>query len=155
MNNKISHYLTETYKHIKRVSYFLDILTIDIIKRAQNHDNSKFEDQEKNVISEYTYEFKDVVFGSEEHKKLMSLIEPAVKSHHSKNRHHPEYWTNGIDDMTLLDLIEMIADWRASIEKNKNGCIYRSININSEKYNISPQLKKVLENTVNEYFKEK
>lgn len=154
MNHKINHYLLETFKHIKKVRYFLNIFAVDIINRGQVHDDSKFEDQEKNITYEFTYDTKNIVYGSEEYKKLMEKIQPAIKHHHSKNRHHPEHFPNGIDDMTLIDLIEMIADWKASTEKNKDGCIYRSIDINSEKYNMSPQLRKIFINTVNEYFKE-
>ncbi len=56
--------------------------------------------------------------------------------------------------MTLVDLIEMLADWRAATKRNKNGNIRKSIDINAEKYGISPQLKKIFENTVREMFKD-
>ena len=56
--------------------------------------------------------------------------------------------------MTLVDLIEMLADWKAATERNKDGNIRKSIEINSGKYNMSPQLRTIFENTVREYFKE-
>lgn len=152
MNDKINFFLYETHKHIKRVRYFLDIFITDIIKRGQEHDNSKIEEPELSLFAEHHHKFKDVVYGTDEYKKLMENIKVAVNYHHSKNRHHPEYWSNGIEDMTLVDLIEMISDWRAAIEKNKDGDIQRSLEINSKKYNMSPQLKKILENTIKEYF---
>jgi hypothetical protein len=48
----------------------------------------------------------------------------------------------------------MLADWRAATERNKAGNIRKSIEINTEKYNISPQLRKVIENTVRDFFKD-
>lgn len=155
MIDKINKFLSDTHKHTKKVRYFLDVFIIDLIKRGQIHDNSKFEEPELSLFAEHHGEFKDLVYGSNEYKKLIEKIKTAVNYHHSKNKHHPEYWENGIDDMTLVDLIEMICDWRAAIEKNKDGDIFRSLEINSVKHNISPQLKKILENTIKEYFKDK
>jgi len=64
------------------------------------------------------------------------------------------YEPNKLEHMNLVDLIELLADWKAASERNKNGCIYNSIEINSYRYNICPQVRKILENTVREYFKE-
>ena len=49
--------------------------------------------------------------------------------------------------MNLLSLIEMLADWKAAGERGKDGNIYKSIEINSERFGISKQLKKILINT--------
>lgn len=54
--------------------------------------------------------------------------------------------------MNLVDILEMLADWRAATERNQNGNIRKSIEINAEKYGISPQLRRILENTVRDYF---
>ena len=48
-------------------------------------------------------------------------FKPAIDHHYANNRHHPEHWPNGINDMTLMDLIEMLADWKAATARNKNG----------------------------------
>lgn len=47
----------------------------------------------------------------------------------------------------------MLCDWKAATKRNKNGNIRKSIEINAQKYNISPQLEQILENTVKEIFK--
>lgn len=154
MFDKINYCLAETHKHVKRVNYFLNLFVIDILKRGQTHDNSKFEEPELSVYAEHTPKLKDVVYGSEEYKSLLKLTKPAIEHHYKENRHHPEYWPNGIDDMTLVDLIELLSDWRAATERNKNGNIRRSLDLNTEKYKISPQLKKILENTIGEYLED-
>ena len=45
--------------------------------------------------------------------------------------------------MSLLDLMEMLADWRAATERNKNGDIKKSIEINTYRFNIYKKLKQI------------
>lgn len=49
--------------------------------------------------------------------------------------------------MTLLDLIEMLVDWKASSERHNNGNILKSIEINGNRFGMSPQLIEIFENT--------
>lgn len=154
MNDKINFCLAETHKHVRRVQYFLNKFVIDLIDRGENHDNSKFEEPELSIFAEQTPKLALTQYGSEEYKKLLEEVKPAIQHHYSRNRHHPENWPNGVNSMTLIDLIEMLSDWRAATERNKDGNIRTSIDINSQKYKISPQLKEILENTVREYFNE-
>ena len=84
----------------------------------------------------------------------MERVKPAIEHHYANNRHHPEHWPNGIDDMTLLDLVEMLVDWKAATVRNKNGNIRKSVEHNSKRFNMSPQLTKIFENTVRELFQE-
>ena len=52
--------------------------------------------------------------------------------------------------MTLIDLMEMLADWKAATKRHEDDKIENSIEINSKKYNIDQQLKQILVNTVKE-----
>ena len=54
--------------------------------------------------------------------------------------------------MTLIDLIEMLCDWKAATVRNKNGNIRKSIEHNADRFKMSPQLKQIFENTVREMF---
>jgi hypothetical protein len=54
--------------------------------------------------------------------------------------------------MTLVDLCEMIADWKAASMRHNNGDILKSIEINQPRFNYSDELKQILINTVEEYF---
>jgi hypothetical protein len=154
MSEQVSNCIAETYKHVKRVRYYLDRFIKDLLHRGENHDNSKFEEPELTIFAEKTHKLKDTEYGSEEYKKLLDEVKPAIVHHYSKNRHHPEHWVNGINDMTLIDLLEMLADWKSATERNKDGNIRKSIDINAQKYQMSPQLKMIFENTVREYFTE-
>ena len=52
--------------------------------------------------------------------------------------------------MSLLDLVEMLADWKAAGKRHKDGSMAASLRINIDRFQISPQLAKILENTLKE-----
>ncbi len=148
---KIAHCLIETYKHVKLVAANINLFVRALIDRAENHDNSKFEEPELSGFAAGAA-LGEIEYGSEAYKKTLEALKPTILHHYSKNRHHSEHWPNGIADMNLVDLIEMLADWKSATERNLNGNIRKSIEVNAEKYGISPQLKRILENTVKDFF---
>jgi hypothetical protein len=150
--NKITKYENLVLTHMRDVSENLSKLVIELQKRAAMHDDSKLESPEKEIYAEYTPELIKTTYGSDSYITLLEKVKPALEHHYANNRHHPEHWPNGISDMDLIDLIEMLADWAASTKKNKNGNIHKSITINTQRFNINPQLAQILTNTVNRYF---
>jgi hypothetical protein len=48
------------------------------------------------VFDEFTPKLKDVVYGSEQYKEMTRKMKPAITHHQQNNRHHPEYFPNGI-----------------------------------------------------------
>ena len=56
----------------------------------------------------------------------------------------------GIGGMTLLDLVEMLCDWKAATMRHNDGSILRSIEINQERFGYGDELKQILRNTVSE-----
>jgi Family of unknown function (DUF5662) len=75
----------------------------------------------------------------------------ALDHHYLQNTHHPEHYQNGIDGMSLLDLVEMLIDWKAASERHPEGMnIARSIEVSSRRFSIGEQLKQILLNTANE-----
>lgn len=138
----------ETLKHIRRVNDFLIDASCEILSRAKKHDQSKLEEPEKSTFDEVTPLLKDLKFGSEEYTQATKKIKPALDHHYSVNSHHPQHYENGINGMNLFDIVEMFFDWKAAGERTKDGDIMKSIEINSERFGISKQLRKILENTV-------
>lgn len=67
------------------------------------------------------------------------------KSSPLSSKHHRD----GIAGMNLIDLLEMFADWKASTERSPGGNIYKSLDINTRRFNIEPQLRMILIYTVN------
>ena len=55
-----------------------------------------------------------------------------------------------VNNMSLLDIIEMLCDWKASSERTKQGSIAASLVHNKQRFGISDQLASILENTVKE-----
>lgn len=138
----------ETLAHIERVSELLAWVGLDLCKRGENHDASKLVDPELETFNEYTPKLKASTYGSEEYGGYLKGMGVGLRHHYEHNRHHPEHFPNGIDDMTLMDLMEMLADWKAATERHDNGDMARSLGIQKGRFNISLQLARVLENTV-------
>lgn len=138
----------DTIEHIRNVQKYMGKLTEILTRRAFNHDATKLQEEEKPYFDEYTPKLKTLEYGSEEYKKSLVELKVALDHHYSKNSHHPEYYKNGIDGMNLIDICEMLCDWIAAVERNKNGNIKRSMEENKKRFNISDQLEHILENTI-------
>lgn len=93
-----------------------------------------------------TKELKSLVFGSKEYKTVLLEQKDIIQYHYKNNSHHPEHYKNKINDMSLLDLLEIIIDWKAAGLRH-NGNLFKSIDICADKYNFSPQLKQIFINT--------
>lgn len=137
----------DTLLHIKRVNELLLQFTKEIIDRAIQHDNSKLQEPEKPLFDKMTPLLKGLTYGSDDYKKALDELKPALDHHYANNSHHPEHYKNGIDDFTLVDLVEMFIDWKAASERHDDGDIFRSIEINKNRFGISEQLCKILKNT--------
>ena len=144
----------EAIKHIHRVRYFLYQMIAELDRRARDHDQSKLQSPEAEIYGEHTPELEKCEYMSPEYKVLLEKVRPAIEHHYANNRHHPQHWPQGVDDMTLIDIVEMLVDWKAATERNKNGNIRTSIEKNTERFKISPQLAKIMQNTVREMFQE-
>lgn len=57
---------------------------------------------------------------------------------------------SGVYGMSLLDLIEMLADWKAAGMRHANGNMTQSLEINRKRFEMSDQLFKIFQNTVKE-----
>lgn len=57
----------------------------------------------------------------------------------------------GIEGMDLLDLVEMFCDWKAASERHNDGNILTSITKNADRFGLSPQLVRILENTAKRF----
>lgn len=155
MQLEIAVCLAETQKHVRSVQRNLNIFIRALMSRGETHDNSKFEEPELTIFAQNTAKLAAVEYGTPEYAALLKEVRPAIEHHYAKNCHHPEHFPNGINGMTLVDLIEMLSDWEAATARNKNGNIRKSLEVNAERYDISPQLQQILKNTVDLYFSKK
>src|ERR1700757_2648069 len=109
----------ETLEHIECVRDLISAVVAGLYRRAHVHDESKLKEPEKSAFDSLSQKLKDTVYGSDEYKAALREIKPALEHHYQNNPHHPEYWPNGLMDMSLLDIVEMLADWKAATERMK------------------------------------
>ena len=137
----------ETQKHIEKVRKYIRFITDRLTTRGVNHDASKLESPEVELFAENGGYLQNLTYGSEEYQKNLEILKPALDHHYAYNRHHPQHFPNGIEDMTLIDIVEMIADWKAASERQHDGNLLVSIEKNAKRFNIDDQLKQILINT--------
>lgn len=143
---KICNY--ETIKHIQYVANLLNGFATELILRGQLHDKSKLETPEVELFTEYTPKLAACKYGSDEYESFKKSLKPALDHHYANNSHHPEHYKNGIDDMNLLDIVEMMCDWYAAGKRHNDGNIRHSLEVNKKRFNMSDQLIKIMENTI-------
>ncbi len=141
-------HVKDTLKHKAEVGKGMTYMITDLTKRAIEHDYSKFSDEEYPYFTEATDCLKGLTYGSPEYKASLNRIKPGINHHYEVNSHHPEFYENGIEGMCLIDLVEMVCDWYAACKRHDNGDIYKSIEVNKERFGISDQLNSVIVNTV-------
>jgi len=142
----------DTLDHIHKVQARIEEIRNRLMIRAAHHDESKLVEPEKSGFDVLTFQLASLVYGSDEYRAALKAGEPTITHHyqHALNTHHPEHWPNGINDMSLIDIVEMLADWKGASERTKQGSIAASLAHNKERFGISDQLAAILENTVQE-----
>lgn len=135
-------------KHQARVKELIDAIIEELQQRAATHDDSKFDDEERdtylNLIPKIYGEAETT---DEERAELKIAAQPAIDHHYAVNRHHPEFHEAGVDGMTLVDLIEMVCDWKAASERGGNNLMANMDN-NQNRFRLTGQLRSVIENTI-------
>lgn len=138
----------DTLEHINKVRGYMLQMQYQIMRRGIVHDASKLEEPEKSGYDVLTRRLAELTYGSDEYRAALAEAKPTIDHHYAHNRHHPEHWTYGINSMSLLDIIEMLCDWKAASERTKQGSIAASLTHNKQRFGIDDQLAAILENTV-------
>jgi hypothetical protein len=139
----------DTLEHIQNVQLKIHVVVQDLLNRAIIHDASKLQPPEKEVYDKYTPELAVLEYGTDAYRETLRKMKVGIDHHYSVSRHHPEFFADGINGMNLLDLIELMCDWKAAGERHKlhPGDIFKSIEINAERFHMDDQLKQILLNT--------
>ena len=141
----------DTLRHSRRVDELLLQMIVSIQERLTRHDKSKLEDPEKAIFDEYSPKLAQTEYGSEEYKQQLKEMQVALDHHYAHNRHHPEHFGEaGVWGMTLVDVVEMLADWKAASERGKNGDLGKSLPIQRQRFELDSQLYLILSNTARE-----
>ena len=137
-----------TMRHIETVRNYLAACIRELLHRQERHDQTKLESPEMEAYDKITAGLRGITYGSEEYKAIMKANEPAIRHHYHFNRHHPEFHPQGYSSMTLIDVLEMLCDWKAATLRHGDGDIRQSILINQKRFGYSDEFARLLYNTV-------
>lgn len=138
----------ETLRHKVWVARYMFGFAFRLMWRAVIHDTSKFSCAEAPTFARATPRRKYLTYGSPEYMENLERLDSALEHHYRHNSHHPEHYNEGVQGMDLLDVVEMLCDWRAAAKMHPDSEIEKSIDINRERFNLSADLLQVLQNTV-------
>jgi len=138
----------ETLRHIELVRKVLNVICCELTNRGIEHDKSKMQRPEVEMFTQSIRLLDSLTYGSESYKQALKNLGPALQHHYEHNSHHPNHFEHGINDMNLIDIIEMFADWTAATLKHQDGNLSESIRINEDRFDMDPQLVCIFENTV-------
>lgn len=158
MNQQLKNtwlHISGTISHKFYVFMFILSDCAKLMWRALIHDWSKFTYSESKGFIQVVHLLKTSKYGDETYQDCLKKLKPCLEKHYARNKHHPEHFVHDINDtftcmdkMSLIDLIEMINDWKAATKRHKDGDIVRSINQNKERFAMSNQLTNILKNSV-------
>lgn len=155
----------DTWEHIDKVRGYLEAAVRNLLARSDRHDKSKLVEPELAAFDIATPKLAALEYGSDEYKQSLADLAEALEHHYAVNSHHPEHYDNGIAGMSLLDLVEMLVDWKAASERHRkpmpaapgrpeapqyDNDFRRSIALNQERFGYGDELRSILENTARE-----
>lgn len=142
----------ETLAHSQRVGELMVQIVKQLLDRSTCHDRSKTLPPEVDTFDEFTPKLKASTYGSDEYQGYLVAMGEGLQHHYAHNRHHPEHFLDGVNDMTLVDLVEMLADWKAATERHDDGDLVRSLEIQRERASACPtSLVRILGNTAQHF----
>lgn len=158
----------ETRAHIKLVRACLKQVIEQLDARAAHHDASKLRDPEKADWDRATPYLADHPYGTQEYRDSFAKLglTETVRHHYLHNDHHPEWFARddrsfgteidttmlaggvAVGRMNLIQLLEMLADWKAAGQRpGGTNDIHASIDYNTNRFGLSPQLGSILHRT--------
>jgi hypothetical protein len=124
----LGFYERRTNEHIERVRRCLTLLAEvrdhgeELLERARTHDASKFGPEER-IPYVWLTEYHRCRRAGEPFaypEGMAERVKRAIQHHVRSNRHHPEFHADP-NDMTDVDLIEMVCDWTAMAQEFGEG----------------------------------
>ena len=116
--------------------------------RALIHDVSKFSRAEAPTFASATPRLKDLTYGSAAYMENLERLDGALEHHYRHNSHHPEHYQDGVRGMDLLDVVEMLCDWRAAVKMYPDGDIKASIEYSGARFGLEGVMTRVLQHSV-------
>lgn len=141
----------DTMKHKNNIVKVATPILQEFEDRITHHDDSKLQTPEKPCYDKYIPMLKTAKYGTKEYYEIRAHMATEGLDHHYKvNRHHPEHFRNGCKDMNLVDLIEMLCDWKAASLLSDTS-FEKGFESNCQRFHISGDVKDLLWRTYKEY----
>lgn len=137
-----SIYAKQLIKHIRSVRFKMGLLANLIRKRSRSHDSFKFKEDILTVLSNYNLQLSIAI----DEDEILNL-EKKIELINTRNAKHPAFHKNGINNMTLVDIIEMFSDWLI-IAEEKNLDTVEFLEDNCKQFKISSQVLNIFINTL-------
>lgn len=137
----------DTYQHMALVRGHLLRCTQNLIQRAHDHDVSKLQSPELETYDGLTPALAGIAYGTPEYRAAMQPFKAGIKHHQQINDHHPEHFADGVRGMDLLQLLEMICDWKGAGQRQPDPDFRAAIDIQVQRFGIGDELRQILLNT--------
>lgn len=129
--------LARITRHIMTVQSLVRRLAYQLMLRADTHDLSKFAPDEFGGMIEIDRIADEQGLNSPAYMEALSG--GAIQLHQSRHPHHPEYHSRGIEDMSLLDIVEMVCDWKAANQLRGHPAWGESVQMMADRLNLSSE----------------
>ena len=130
--------LTTILKHKGLVQKYLHTLSQELEVRAIAHDLSKLGIDEFNGFVAINRVAREHPYGSKEYKASLKDND-VIDLHFSRNPHHPEYHDALVTDMGLLDIIEMVCDWKAACVTYGKTTLLEALEVQIERFGLTKE----------------
>lgn len=132
-------------EHKDGVRTAINCIIVALLERGNVHDADKLSPEMLPCVERQLSE-PHADYGSAEHAALVEKYADFRARHFAVNRHHPEHFSDGMCGMNIVDLVEMLCDWKAASDRCGNT-LERSVEINIDKYEIGEPLASILRNS--------
>jgi len=131
-------YYWQTLLHKFWVAFYLGRIAGRLLWRALWHDMSKLGLFEARHFTPHLKRLRGSTYGSAEYEQMRKEdLKAAIDHHYARNRHHPEFHEGGVEAMTVVDWIEMLADWASAVKRHADGDLAVSLVKNRERFGYS------------------
>lgn len=111
----------DTLRHIQAVQTNMDEMIALLRARSNKHDLSKLQEPEMTGYAGLHADMRGVSYGTPEYAAVIERYRSTVEHHYNHNDHHPQHHAAGVAGMSMLMLLEMLADWKAAAEQRDTG----------------------------------
>ena len=130
--------LATILRHRGLIQKYLYGLSRKLEACAVEHDLSKLGVDEFAGFVKINKVAREYPYGSKEYKASLKGNN-IINLHFSRNRHHPEYHDAQVADMGLLDIIEMVCDWKSASTVYGKTTLLEALEVQIERFDLTKE----------------